>query len=112
VKTVSHKVKTEQVSKNLCHPCGDIYLTAYLPNVVDPVPLVPDLHIDHDRFGSRSDPNLNGHLHYPNDTGRSLNEDVTDKIRKYRSDIIITHLTSSHLCLLLLVRLTGYKVNL
>ncbi len=38
------------------------------------------------RFGSSSDLTLNGHLHYPNDINRSLNEPVTDKIRKYRSD--------------------------
>ena len=29
---------------------------------------------------------INGHLHYPNDMDRSLNETVTDKIRKYRTD--------------------------
>jgi hypothetical protein len=28
----------------------------------------------HDRFGSSSDPSLNGHLHYPNDVDKSLNE--------------------------------------
>ncbi len=39
-----------------------------------------------DRFGSSSDPSLNGHLHYPNELDRSINEAVTDKIRKYRSD--------------------------
>jgi hypothetical protein len=39
-----------------------------------------------DLFGSRSDPNFNGHLRYPNDIDRSLNETVSDKIRKYRSD--------------------------
>ncbi len=55
-------------------------------NVEGPVPLVLDLHITHDRFGSRSDPNLNGHLHYTLDVDKSLNEDVTDKIRKYHSD--------------------------
>jgi hypothetical protein len=49
--------------------------------------LVMDLHITHDRFGSISDPNLNGHLHYPDDdVDKSLNEVVTDKIRKYRGD--------------------------
>ncbi len=48
--------------------------------------LVLDLHISHDRFGSRSDPSLNGHLHYPNDIDNSLNETVSHKIRKYRSD--------------------------
>ena len=33
-----------------------------------------------------SDPSINGHLHYPNDMDRSLCEDATDKIRKYRVD--------------------------
>ena len=50
------------------------------------MPLVLDLRIAHDRFGSSSDPSFNGHLHYPNDIDRSLNESVTDKIRKYRAD--------------------------
>ena len=44
------------------------------------------LHIGHDRFGSSSDPSINGTLHYPNDVDRSLNEGATDKIRKYRAD--------------------------
>jgi hypothetical protein len=48
--------------------------------------LVLDLRISHDRFGSSSDPSLNGHLHYPNGIDRSINEAVTDKIRKYRGD--------------------------
>ena len=51
-----------------------------------PVPLVVDLHIAHDRFGSNSDPSLNGHLHYPNDIDKSLNEAASDKIRKYCAD--------------------------
>ena len=50
-----------------------------------PVSLVLDLHITHERWGSSSDPRINGHLHYPNDIDRSLNETPTDKIRKYRS---------------------------
>ncbi len=45
-----------------------------------------DLRIAHDRFGSSSDPSLNGNLHYPNDIDKSLNETVGDKIRKYRVD--------------------------
>jgi hypothetical protein len=32
------------------------------------------------------DPNLNGHLHHPNDVDRSLNEAAADKMRKYRDD--------------------------
>ena len=55
-------------------------------NAADPVSLVLDLHLTHERFSSNSDSNLNGHLHYPNDIDRSLNETVTDKIRKYRVD--------------------------
>ncbi len=50
------------------------------------MPLVLDLRIAHDRFGSSSDPSLNGHLHYPNDIDKSLNEAAADKIRKYRAD--------------------------
>ncbi len=46
-----------------------------------------DLHIAHDRFGSSSDLSFNGHIvHYPNDIDKSLNEVVTDEIRKYRAD--------------------------
>ena len=50
------------------------------------MPLVLDLRIAHDRFGSSSDPSLHGNLHYPNNIDRSLNEAATDKIRKYRAD--------------------------
>ncbi len=77
---------TLSLSINNKQNCGDIELTVYLPNVTVPVSLVLDLHIVHDRFGSNSDLNLNGHLHYPNNIDRSLNETVTDKIRKYRPD--------------------------
>ena len=48
--------------------------------------LVLDLRITHDRFGSSSDPSINGHLHYPNDLDGSLNEAAADKIRQYRAD--------------------------
>jgi hypothetical protein len=71
------------------------------------VSLVLDLLITHDRFGSNSDPSLNGHLHYPNDIDKSLNEDTTDKIQKYRSD----YNNMSLLHLLLLVRVGDYIVN-
>jgi hypothetical protein len=50
------------------------------------VPLVLDLRIAHDRFGSSSDPSLNGHLHYPMDIDGSINEAAADKIQKYRAD--------------------------
>jgi hypothetical protein len=50
------------------------------------VPLVLDLRIDHDRVGSSTDPTLNGHLKYPNNSDQSLNDADTKKIRKYRAD--------------------------
>ncbi len=75
----THTVKTQHVTKNRGLYCGDVELAAYLANEGDPVPLVLDLHITPDL-------NLNGHLHYPNDIDKSLNETVTDKIRKYTSD--------------------------
>ncbi len=64
--------------------CGDIEPAGYLENTTGPVPL--DLLITHDRFGSSSDPNLNGKLHCPDDIDKSLNEANTDKIRKNRAD--------------------------
>jgi hypothetical protein len=53
---------------------------------VGTVPLVLDLRIAHERWGSSTDPTLNGHLHYPNDLDKPLNEAAADKIRKYRAD--------------------------
>ena len=50
------------------------------------MPLVLDLRIAHERFGSTSDPSINGHLHYPNDVDSPLNETVADKIRAYHTD--------------------------
>ncbi len=82
----THKVKTQQVARRRGQWCGDIELAGYLANAVGPVPLVSDLRIAHERFGSSSDLSINGHLHYPNDVDRSLNEDATDEIRKYRAD--------------------------
>ena len=57
----------------------------YLVNETGPVSLVLDLRIVHDRFGSSSDPSLNGNLHCPHNIGRSLIE-TDDKIRKYHDD--------------------------
>ncbi len=65
---------------------GDIELAGYLGNASGPGPLVLDLRIAHDRVGSSADPTLNGHLRYPNNLDRSLNETVADKVRKYRAD--------------------------
>jgi hypothetical protein len=82
----THKVKTQQVIKSRGQHCGDIELAGYLANEAGPVPLVLDLRIAHDRFGSCSDPSLHGNLHYPNNIDRSLNEAADDEIQKYRAD--------------------------
>ena len=51
-----------------------------------------DLHISHERFGSISDPRINGHLHYPHDLDGPLNEVTTEKIRQYRGLLDIVNL--------------------
>ncbi len=61
-------------------------MSGYLANTAGSVPLVLDIRIAHERWGSSSDPSINGHLHYPNDFDRPLNETDTDKIRQYRTD--------------------------
>ncbi len=63
------------------------------------MPLVLDLHITHEKFGISSDPSISGHLHYPNDLDRPLNEAAADNL-KYDSitlTIIIVPLTLSPL---------------
>jgi hypothetical protein len=79
-------VKTQQVARSWGQRCGDIELAGCLANAAGPVPLLLDLRIAHDCFGSSSDPSINGHLHYPNDVDRSLNEAAADKIRQHRAD--------------------------
>jgi hypothetical protein len=55
----THKVKThQQVARIRGQYCGDIELADYLANATGPVPLVMDLHIGHERWGSSSDPTL------------------------------------------------------
>jgi hypothetical protein len=54
---------SQQVVNNRGQYCEDIELGGYLANAADPVPLVLDLRIVHDRFGSSSNPDLNGKLH-------------------------------------------------
>jgi hypothetical protein len=84
----THTTKIQQVVRSRGQHCGDVELVGYLANTTDPVPLVLDLHIVHDRFGSSSYPTLNGTLHYPNpnDIDKSVNETADDKIRKYLTD--------------------------
>ena len=78
----THKVKTQQVTRSRGQRFVDIELAGYFANTTGPVPLVLDLRITHDRFGSSSDPSINGHLHYPKDLDGSLK----DKIRQYHTD--------------------------
>jgi hypothetical protein len=82
----THKVKTQHVVKSRGQHCGDIELGDYLTNETGPVSLVLDLRIAYDRVGSITDPNLNGHLKYPNNFDQSLNDAVADKVRKYRTE--------------------------
>ncbi len=49
-----------------------------------------DLHIVHDRWGSSSDPSLNGHLHYPNDLDGPLNKTATEQLIKYDNTTLTT----------------------
>jgi hypothetical protein len=67
---ITHKLKTQHVAKSRGQRYGDIELAGYLTNVTGPVPSVMDLHNSHKRWGSSSDPSINGHLHYPNDIDR------------------------------------------
>ena len=49
--------------------------------------LVLDLSIiEHELWGSNSNPSLNCHLHYPTDIYRTLNEVPDDKVLQYRVD--------------------------
>ena len=45
-----------------------------------------DLCITYERWGSNSDPSLNGYLHYPVDIDRTLNEVADDNVLQYRVD--------------------------
>jgi hypothetical protein len=57
---IPKRTTTGRLTNSLNFPAE---LVAYLENTLGPVPLVLDLRIAHDRFGSSSDPSLNGHLH-------------------------------------------------
>ena len=82
----THRVKTQQMARSWGQRCGDIELSAYLTNAAGPVQLVLDLRTAHERWGSSSNPSLNGQLHYPADIDRPLNEAVVDKMLQYRAD--------------------------
>ncbi len=77
----THKVKKQQEARRRGQRCGDIESGGYLENATGPLSLVLDLRISHERFGSTSDPSINGQLHYPNELDRSSNEAAVDKTR-------------------------------
>ena len=83
-----HKVKTKKVARSRGQRCGDIELAAYLADAAGHVPLVLDLCIAHERWGSSSKPLLNRQLHYPrpDDIEQPLNKAAADKIHDYRAD--------------------------
>jgi hypothetical protein len=54
----THKVKTQLVARSRGQERGDIELASYPENATGREPLVLDLRIAHDRFGSSSDPSL------------------------------------------------------
>ena len=80
----THRVKRQQVTKSRGQSRGDIELETYLVNVAGPVSLVLDLRIAHERWGSSSDPSINGHLLYPNDLDGPLNETAADNCKVCR----------------------------
>ena len=51
-------------------------------------PLILDLLISYERYGSRSNPILHDHLHYPylGDIDKPLNDTGVEKLREYRDD--------------------------
>ena len=89
----THRVKTQEVAKSRGQRCVDIELDPYLVNVKGPVPLVLDLRIAHESWGSISNPSPNGHLHYPTDMDRTLNEAALSKSYNTVLTIIVVPLT-------------------
>ncbi len=96
----------------LCQYSGDIELGGYLQNVVGTVTLVMDLRITHEHWESSTDPTLHGHLHYPHDFDKPLNETVSDKIRNNHSDYNQNPLILFLLCQILWALPGDYIVNL
>ena len=71
--------------------------------------LVLNLCITHERWGSSSNPSLNGQLHYPTDLDMTINETAADKNLQYRADYNNRPSTLFPLCLLFLVPPVGYR---
>jgi hypothetical protein len=57
------KVKTSHVARSRGQKCGDIQLDVYIADDAGPAPLIMDLRIAHERFGSSSNHSRNGTLH-------------------------------------------------
>jgi hypothetical protein len=57
-----------------------------------PVPFV--LRLAHERFGSNSDPSINGHLHYPNDLDGPLNEAAAAQIKYANTALTIVNVSA------------------
>jgi len=77
------KVKTQQSGSGV----RGAQRAAFLADAAGPDNLVQDMCIAHERWGSSSNPLLNGHVHYPlpADIDKPLNEAAADKIRDYRA---------------------------
>ena len=77
----SEVVKTQEVARSRGLRCGDIELAAFFADVAGPVTLVMDLGIAHERWGSSSNPALDGKLHYPNpaDMDKPLHDAAAEK---------------------------------
>jgi hypothetical protein len=94
--------------------CGHIELTPCLADAAGPVPLVTDLRITHECFGSRSNPSFNGTLHYPApvDIDQPINDTAADKIRYYRADYSNRNSNSISFILPLRAPLAAFTVSL
>ena len=64
------------------------------------------------KIGSSTDPTLNGHLRYPNNSDQLLNDAAADNIRKYRADYNNRPPTNVSFMTDIVVRLGGYIANL
>jgi hypothetical protein len=81
VRKTTKVVKTQEVARSRGQRCGDIELAAFLADVAGPVTLVMDLGIAHERWGSSSNPALDGKLHYlnPADMDKALHDAAAEK---------------------------------
>jgi hypothetical protein len=90
----THKVKTEQVVKRRVKHCVDIELTVYLSNETGPVSLVLDLHLDHERWDSSTDPKMTTYITLLIRIGHSMRRLMT---RSESIELTVTITTIYHL---------------